>query len=116
MNTLTNNQPAQNQVHIFLESLIKQNFGVFLEVYHTQFKEPVLNSRRKLIRARTAVMAYRNAEEAEQASNNPGTIEPVAFSVSECSVNDQFVKRVGLQKSLHRLYRELSNKRKFGQL
>jgi len=116
MNTLINNKPAKNQVHIFLENLIKHNFGVFLEVYHTQFKEPVLNSRRKPIRARTAVMAYRNAEEAERASNNPGTVKPLAVCVAECSINDPFVKRVGLQKSLHRLYRELSALKKNGQV
>jgi len=108
MNT-QNNKPATNKVHIFLENLVKQKFGVFLEVYHTQFNPPVkLPNSRKLIRARTTVMAYRNAEEAEQASKNPGTIKPIALASAECSVGDNFVKRVGLQKSLHRLYRELS--------
>ena len=109
MNALTNNKPAKNKVHVFLESLIKEKFGVFLEVYHNQFDPPVkLKNSRKLIRARTTVMAYKDAREAELASRNPGTIKPLALASAECSVQDTFIKRVGLQKSLHRLYRELS--------
>jgi hypothetical protein len=107
--TTQNNKPAKNKVHVFLENLIKQKFGVFLEVYHTQFNPPVkLPNSRKLIRARTTVMAYKDAREAELASQNPGTIKPLALASAECSVQDTFIKRVGLQKSLHRLYRELS--------
>ena len=103
------NKPAKNQVHIFLESLIKEKFGVFLEVYHNQFDPPVkLPNSRKLIRARTTVMAYRSPEEAELASKNPGTIKALAIASAECSVQDTFIKRVGLSKALHRLYRELS--------
>lgn len=103
--------PTKNQVHIFLENLIKDKFNVFIEVYHNQFDTPVrLPNSKKLIRARTTVLAYSSAEDAMKAHNEPGSVEAIALASSECSVNDQFVKRVGLQKALHRLYRELSSK------
>jgi hypothetical protein len=96
------------KAHVYLDSLIKQKFNVFLEIYHDQFNPPIPNYRRKLIRARTTVMAFKSAEDAMLAHKNPGTITPVAIASSECSAEDVFVKRVGLQKSLHRLYRQLS--------
>lgn len=107
--TTQNNKPAKNKVHIFLENLVKQKFGVFLEVYHTQFPEPVkLPNSRKLIRARTTVMAFKSAEEAEQASKNPGSVQALAIASAECKIEDQFIKKIGLQIALRKIYRELS--------
>lgn len=96
------------KAHVYLDQLIKDKFGVFLEIYHDQFSPPIPNYRRKLIRARTTVMAFASAEDATKAHKNPGTVIPIAISSSECSEGDIFIKRVGLEKALRRLYRQLS--------
>jgi hypothetical protein len=94
--------------HVHLERLVKEKFGVYVEVFHDQFNPPILNHRNKPIRARTTVMAFRNIEDAKAASQNPGSVQAIALASSECSVNDTFEKRVGLTKAYSRLYRELA--------
>ena len=107
------NKPAKNQAHIFLESLIQQKFGVFLEVRHDQFPTPIrIPCSNKTIRARTVVFAYQNRDDAFINSTNPGTVRPVSMAIAECSERDQFVKRVGLYKALHRLHRNLAEMKK----
>lgn len=114
---IVNTKPAKGQAHVFLQSLIEQKFGVFLEIQHDQFKTPVrIPCSNRTIRARTVVSAYNNREEAFINVTNPGTVRPVAFAISECSLADQFVKKEGLRLALHRLYRELSAKKKAGQI
>jgi hypothetical protein len=107
------NKPAKASVHTYLEDLIRNRFGVFLDVVHTQFskKSPGYSAYGKPLRARTAVFAYRSKEDAIAVRENP-EIKPVGMAISECSVNDQFNKKVGLSKALHRLYRELAAKEK----
>lgn len=108
--------PKIGQNHVFLENILKDTFGVYLEVYHTQFKEPISISRNKRIRARTVVMAYRSKEEALASCANPGTVKPLAITSAECSIEDQFVKKIGLEKAYRRLYKQLVNIRKEGLL
>ncbi len=100
------------KVHVHLEKLIKDKFGVFLEVYHDQFNPPIKNYRNKPIRARTTVMAYSSANDAVKASKEPGSVIPVGIAHAECSANDVFEKRVGLAKAYHRLYRVLAAQNK----
>jgi len=113
MKNITNNKPAKKNIHLYLESLINQKFGVFLEVHHTQFdkKNPGFSAYGKPLRARTAVLAYKTKEDAINVRNNP-EIQPVSVAIAECSVNDPFEKRVGLSKALHRLYRNLAAQKK----
>ena len=107
--TMQINKPAKKNVHVYLETLLKEKFGVFLEVYHTQFNPPVrLPGSNVSIRARTAVMAYRSRAEADIANAAPGTVKPLAMATAECSIRDPFIKREGLRIALHRLYRELA--------
>lgn len=94
--------------HTYLEGLIRDKFGVFLEIHHDRFPTPIKNHRNKLISARTMVAAYKSKEDAILAHKNKGTITPILTTVSECSAADQFVKKVGLAKALHRMYRELA--------
>jgi hypothetical protein len=106
---ITTNKPAKKNIHLYLESLINQKFGVFLEVHHTQFdkRNPGFSAHGKPLRARTAVLAYKTKEDAINVRNNL-EIKPVAMAISECSISDNFEKRVGLSKALHRLYRNLA--------
>jgi len=98
--------------HIYLESLIREKFGVFLEIHHDRFDTPVKNYRDKFIIARTMVAAYKSKEDAIQAHKNKGSITPIVTTISECSVGDSFIKKVGLAKALHRMYRDLASKSK----
>ena len=107
---MKNTQTVKIVPHIYLENLCRDKFGVFLEVQHTRFTEPVLNHRNKYITARTMVAAYRSKEDAIQANKNPGTIAPICITTSECALGDQFIKKLGLAKALHRMYRVLSQK------
>jgi hypothetical protein len=117
MNSIITNKPAKDKVHVYLEELFKEKFGVFLEIHHTQFNPPVrLPHSRKTIRARTAVMAYKDRAEVDIANSAPGTVKPLAITESCCAANDVFVKREGLRLALHRLYRELSAKKKNGEI
>jgi len=54
------------------------------------------------------VAAYKSKEDAIMAHKNKGSITPILTTVAECSAGDSFVKKVGLAKALHRMYRELS--------
>lgn len=94
--------------HVHLERLVKEKFGVYIEVFHDQFNPPILNYRNKPIRARTTVMAFKSAEDAKAASVHPGSVTAVAVATSECSVNDTFEKRIGLTRAYSRLYRVLA--------
>lgn len=98
--------------HVHLERLVKDKFGVYVEVFHDQFDPPIKNHRNKPIRARTTVMAFKSVEDAKAASINPGSVDAVAIAVSECSSKDNFEKRVGLTKAYHRLYRVLAAQNK----
>jgi hypothetical protein len=106
-------QHTSKTLHLYLEELIRTRFGVFLDIIHTQFtkEDPCFSAYGKPLRARTAVFAYKSKEDAIAVRENP-EVKPVAMAISECSLNDQFNKRVGLQKALHRLYRELAAKEK----
>ncbi len=102
-----NSNPPKKHVHIYLENLIREKFNVFLEVHHTQFSKtnPGHSVYGKPICARTMVAAYKTKEDVMNAKN---WVLPIAISSAECSLKDNFEKRVGLAKALHRLYRVLS--------
>jgi hypothetical protein len=110
---ITANKPTKDRIHTYLEDLIRNRFGVFLDVHHTQFtkENPGFSAYGKPLRARTAVFAYKSKEDAIAVRDNP-EIKPVCVAISECAISDQFNKKVGLSKSLHRLYRELAAKEK----
>jgi hypothetical protein len=115
MNTSTSTKKKDKfHPHVHLENLIKNKFGLFIEVNHRQFDPPTLNFRDKPIRARTTVRAFKSIEDAKNFFQKKGVFA-VAGAISECSIHDNFVKRVGLQKALHRLYREISQKVKESQ-
>ncbi len=105
-------------VHNYLENLVKEKFGVFVDITHEQYNPPIKNPRNKMIKARTSVFAYNNVQEAITASKEfhssaTATVFPLAVAHSECAIGDVFVKRDGLTRALRRLYRDLANKRKF---
>lgn len=108
INTNTSN-PTKKTVHIFLEKLIQDKFGVFIDVCHTQFdkKDPGFSAFGKPIRARTAVFAYASKTDAINAKLGI-QVMPLSIATAECSVKDNFEKRVGLTKALQRLYRNLA--------
>lgn len=103
-----NKTNAQFAPHVYLEKLINSKFGVFLEIHHDRFSPPIKNHRNKLISARTMVAAYKTKEEAISVKKKQGVIVPICVSASECSVEDQFEKKIGLTKALNRMYRHLS--------
>jgi hypothetical protein len=102
----------KQHIHVMLEELIREKFNVFLEIHHDRFSPPVKNYRNKFIIARTTVAAYKSKEDAIMAHKNKGSVMPIITTVSECSIGDQFIKKVGLAKALHRMYRELSATKK----
>lgn len=106
VNVAAMNKPEKGKVHVFLENLIQQKFGVFLEVQHKQFEGNSVTSG-KPIRARTTVMAFSTKEDAKNFKTN-NKIPFVSCAHSECSIHDNFSKKVGLTKALHRLYRNLA--------
>lgn len=99
------NTNIKNPIHIHekLATLIKQKFGVFLEVNHSRFSYPVTIDQNADIIAITTVTAYENLEDARSQRN------AVGFARAFCAVRDRFERRKGLTLALQRLYRQLAN-------
>lgn len=94
--------------HVYLENLIRKEFNPYLVVRHDRFDDkPILNSRNRLIRARTVVAAYKSKEDAARLPDNP-----VTYAYAECAVADRFERAKGLNVAYNRLYRELVNLKK----
>lgn len=100
------NTNIQNPIHTHekLTKLIKDRFGVFLEVEHNRFDTPITIDQNADITAITTVTAYYTLEDARTKYNR------IEFARACCSIHDRFERRKGLEIAMRRLYRQLANR------
>lgn len=103
MKTQFNHQSAV-RVHQHLAKIIKERFGVFLEVQHLQYPNGHrIRKHEHMFRAVTHVWAYHSLDDARNFR------EPITRASAYCGMSDQFVRAEGLVIAMRRLYRQLAN-------
>lgn len=92
-----------SKLHVYMTNLIKERFGVFLEIRHSQYPQGYIpRQHTRPVRAITDVWAYRTPEDARHFRDS------VAHASACCGMSDQFVRAKGIEVAMKRLYRKLA--------